>query len=203
MQSKRTSPRPRVPRACEQCGAIFLALPSRIDVGKAKFCGPDCQQAARRVPVEDRFWDKVDRSGGDDACWIWTATKTPDGYGYVRKDGRMQRASRVAWEMLIGPIPDGMFVCHNCPTGDNPSCVNPSHLFLGTSDENNKDRSAKGRSANGQGSSNNFARLTESDVLAIRAELANGTRPGKLAERYNVSVSTIALIQKRKTWVHL
>lgn len=94
-------------------------------------------------PLELRFWPKVQKSDG---CWLWIAGgdgKT--GYGRIR-EGRAGRptllAHRVAWELTFGPIPDGLFVCHHC---DTPRCVRPDHLFLGTSDDNNKNAAAKGR----------------------------------------------------------
>lgn len=85
----------------------------------------------------DWFWPKVDKSG---ECWIWTATKTRDGYGAVKVMYRPRTAHSVSWELANGPIPDGLIVCHNCPGGDNPSCVNPAHLFLGTYSDNQNDR---------------------------------------------------------------
>jgi hypothetical protein len=97
--------------------------------------------------VAERFWPKVDRSGGPDACWPWTATVRSDGYGMIDVGGKMVGAHRVSWEIANGPIPvggdyHGTCVLHRC---DNPLCVNPSHLFLGTNDDNTKDRDAKGR----------------------------------------------------------
>lgn len=91
-----------------------------------------------------RFWSHVDRSGN---CWTWTASRNPDGYGRVYMHGKHgQLAHRIAWELTNGEIPDGLFVCHHC---DNPSCVRPDHLFIGTCDDNHKDKARKGRSRNG------------------------------------------------------
>lgn len=75
-------------------------------------------------------------------CWEWTGTKDKHGYGRVRVDQRKARAHRVAWEAFKGEIPAGLHVLHRC---DNPGCVNPEHLFLGTHGDNMRDREAKGR----------------------------------------------------------
>lgn len=98
-----------------------------------------------------RFWSKVAKSADPDGCWIWTAGKYKDGYGSFNLAGRRgvvgqeTYAHRISWLIHRGPIPNDMCVCHNCPTGDNPSCVNPVHLWLGTHHQNMLDREAKGR----------------------------------------------------------
>jgi hypothetical protein len=92
--------------------------------------------------VTDRFWSKVDRSGGPDACWPWMAYRNRDGYGSFRVDDHTESAHRVAWVEENGPVPEGMDVLHHC---DNPPCCNPRHLFLGTAADNARDSVAKGR----------------------------------------------------------
>jgi hypothetical protein len=103
---------------------------------------------AARGPIEERFWDKVNRDGPIPAhmahlgpCWVWTAS-TRGGYGSIGISGRMERSHRVSWELANGPIPAGLCVLHHC---DNPLCVNPGHLFLGTKKDNAKDMYSKGR----------------------------------------------------------
>lgn len=97
-----------------------------------------------------RFWSKVDRSGGDDACWLWTAGLTPKGYGRFCFSDTWIGAHRFAWLILRGEIGAGLCVCHDCPGGDNPQCCNPSHCFLGTRKDNREDCVAKGRQARGE-----------------------------------------------------
>jgi hypothetical protein len=95
-------------------------------------------------PIAERFWPKVDRNGPN-GCWVWTGSLGAKGYGRIGSGARgapTLLAHRVAWGFKHGPIPDGLFVCHKC---DNPPCVNPEHLFLGTNRDNILDCMSKGR----------------------------------------------------------
>lgn len=140
----------------------------------------------------DRFWRKVDTTGGPDACWPWLASKQRAGYGHLYYRGRVTRANRVAWMLERGPIPDGIHVLHRC---DSPGCVNPAHLFLGTHADNMADRSAKGRA-----SRRGNPRLTADQVAAIRHRLTLGARGIDLAAEYGVHPATIKRIKARRAW---
>jgi hypothetical protein len=145
-------------------------------------------------PLSDDFWSRVEVRGD---CWVWTG-RIKDGYGGY---GRNYLAHRLVWQEKFGPIPDGLFVLHNCPTGDNRACCNPDHLFLGTKTDNARDRDEKGRVARGE--SHGKVKLTENDVIAIRARKRCGERAASLAIEYGVTEGTIRNITGRHTWKHI
>ena len=99
-------------------------------------------------PLEERFWEKVDRSGGPDACWEWTGALNREGYGHFRLVGSgssaIARANRVSYALEVGPIPDDLLVLHHC---DNRACVNPKHLYLGDQSDNMNDMWSRCRRA--------------------------------------------------------
>lgn len=105
------------------------------------------EAAMRRGPIGEPLRDKIERMSFPDpnsGCWLWTGCVTPKGYGYVgpKVSSGSRFAHRISWEAANGPVPDGMFVLHRC---DNPPCVNPAHLFLGTARDNTEDMVRKGR----------------------------------------------------------
>lgn len=147
--------------------------------------------------LEERFWDKVDRSG---ACWLWTAGRDQDGYGAFSVRGSQRRAHRLSWELEHGqPIPIGMCVMHTC---DKPACVNPAHLRLGTNAENAIDSARKARRP--RGSRNSQSKLTEGQVLDLRARYAaGGVTQAQLAADYGISHALVSIIVTRKGWKHI
>lgn len=149
----------------------------------------------------DRFWSKVNKRNSDD-CWDWTASKFRQGYGKFTETGKSQpsKAHRVSWEIKHGPLPKGLLICHKC---DNPSCVNPEHLFLGTYQDNNRDCADKGRHGGPFGVAHPNTKLTERKVQIIRALFKRGTRQVDLANLFNVDRPVISRIVNNKTWVHV
>lgn len=146
------------------------------------------------------FWAKVDKSGGDDACWIWTAC-TNRSYGSFLWNNRVTHAHRVSWMLVHGDIPSGLEICHNCPGGDNPSCVNPKHLYLGTHTQNMRDVIAKGqRAINVHGELHGMHKLTDAAIAEVRQRYAEGgVTQQVLADEYGVSQVHISWIIRRKT----
>lgn len=145
-----------------------------------------------------RFWDKVNKT---DTCWYWLAYTNIKGYGQFKFNGTMRTTHRVSYELVHGTIPAGLLVCHKC---DNPSCVNPAHLFLGTNDDNMKDMVNKNRSHKPTGSINPKAKLVESDVIEIRNMYKTGRYTQlEIAKLYCISQPTVKDITKRQTWRHI
>jgi len=150
------------------------------------------------TPLLDRFLTKFDK-GSQEECWEWKGCcLSPLPYGLIkRKDGAQLHANRVSWEYYRGPIPKGMFVLHDC---DNPKCVNPHHLFLGTHQENMDDMVGKGRLPKHHGEANGASKLTESDVLEIRADKRS---QNKIAREYGICQTLVSMIKLRKRWGYL
>jgi len=144
-----------------------------------------------------RFWSKVDARGGPDACWAWIGAKDRAGYGRLRSQRNQGDfiAHRLSWEFHRGGIPNGLWVLHHC---DNPPCVNPAHLFLGTCADNIADRNAKGRTA--AGSRVAQSKLLEGEVEDIRAALGRKELRRVIAARFGVSPGTIDCIAAGRTW---
>ena len=184
----------------------------------------------RPVPVPtpaevERFWSKVDHSGGPTACWPWKAGKFSNGYGAFQVDGAAYGAHRVAYVLAFGPIADGKAVCHHC---DNPPCCNAAHFFTGTDLDNIHDRDAKGRTARGdraglrvhperraQGDRNGSRlhpeclrrgddhprrKLSSGQVAEIRSRRAAGESSRSLASTFGVTQSYVWRIITGQTW---
>lgn len=154
---------------------------------------------AAEAAARPQFWRRVDLLGD---CWEWTGLRSEWGYGRLSYGGHQFAAHRCSYEYAVGRLPEGMWVLHQC---DNPPCVNPAHLFLGTAKDNTADMHAKGRAARlgARGEANRAARLTDDMVIQIRLDYASGTDTATLAEQFGFTREYIRLLVKGKAWPHV
>lgn len=152
----------------------------------------------RPIPIEDRFWAMVKKTNG---CWEWMGQRLPRGYGMIKQNEPRKNiyTHRLSWEIHHGAIPEGKSVLHHC---DNPGCVNPAHLFVGSDKDNMADCARKGRirgctKINWRGERSPKAKLTDDavrDILTGRQSLA------ALANKYGVTKGTIWKVRNGLTW---
>lgn len=144
---------------------------------------------AKTIPIEQRFWMKVKKT---DSCWLWTGMKDRDGYGKIKKNKKTIRAHRLSYEIHFETHPKDLLVRHKC---DVPACVNPEHLFLGTSADNTHDRHAKGRTAKGN------ARIDQEKADEIRRLFfLESKNQSEIARLFGVTQACIWLIVENRTW---
>lgn len=151
------------------------------------------------APVEERFWRYVKKT---DECWEWIGNKRRFGYGSIQVAGKGSKktpAHRLSYTMHVGPIPDGLFVMHKC---DNPSCVNPDHLQLGTPKDNTQDMIAKGRKrvVAPVGEGNGKSKLTNEIALYIKKSASTNAQ---LARELGLSPNCIRGVRTGRTWKHV
>ena len=163
--------------------------------------------------LEDRFWEKVDKKS-DDECWEWQASRNYKGYGefwFSGRGGKKTRAHQISWILNNGDIPDGLFVCHHC---DNPGCVNPKHLWLGTNRDNILDAKRKGRlkrenplcgTDHSQYGTKHWAnKLTEDNVREIRKLCKGGKHTFReIGKMFGVTQGLINNIKHGRKWAWL
>jgi len=138
-----------------------------------------------------------------EGCWVWTGGKNEHGYGKFNVNCGTDKAHRISWIIYVGPIPRGQHVLHRC---DNPPCVRPDHLFIGTARDNRIDCKQKGRDFSPphyRGEENSKAKLYERDVMEIRELIARGFVQAEIARRFNVTPQNIRSIRLRITWRHI
>jgi hypothetical protein len=157
-----------------------------------------CVNPAHLVALthEELFWFNV-KKAGEDECWEWKKGVDSCGYGMVSHGNRsMQRTHRVSYELMVGKIPEGKYVCHTC---DNPLCVNPKHLFIGTQFDNMRDMINKGRAPDRSGENNSKARLTKADVEMIR-KLRGKKLQREIGDMFGIKQPQVGAIQRGQSW---
>ena len=166
---------------------------------KAKFCSRECNAkqwsqlaASRRKPIEDAFWERVVKGPG---CWDWSGLFGADGYPLLSWNAKNWRANRLSIQFSGRQLKDGELACHTC---DNPRCVNPDHLFVGTPMDNMTDARRKGRMPVGE--KTGAAKLRDADALAIKTSREN---KDILAARYGITRASVQNIISGRTWRHL
>lgn len=155
------------------------------------------------APIADRLWLRTDKSSGPESCWPFMGARNPLGYGVIGRSGRRagtEKAHRVAYVAFFGAIPEGDIVRHKC---DNPSCVNPAHLELGSHADNAMDRESRGRGNQARGESSGSSILTADKVLKIRKMCKDGASFSEAAKTFGVAKSTAQAIVQNHTWRHL
>lgn len=161
----------------------------------------------KKIRFWNTYWANVDRSGGEKSCWTWRGTLKKRGYGEFTYHGRTWRAHRLSYVSAHGGVPNNLYVCHHC---DNPSCVNPAHLFAGTACDNNRDAITKGRRPSQpvglqhKGEEVHSAVLNEDRVREIRDAYAQGRKDDPtLSREYGVSTTAIYAVINRVKWKHI
>lgn len=158
-------------------------------------------QMPRQDPLNEVYlWHRLLRGAAIDinsGCWIWLRSNTGR-YGQISRKKKLIYNHRLMYELAIGPIEKGLFVCHTC---DTPLCINPSHLFTGTHSENMADGVRKGRI--NQGSNNPHSRLNDDNIRDIRRMIRDGVYQHDIAIKYNVARVTISQIHTGKRWAHV
>lgn len=191
-----------VEKVCLQCLMKFNIKSYLSIKGFGIFCSKSCRAIfnnAKRKIIDPytRFIERIEITKN---CWLWNGYKNNCGYGEFKVNNRMTKAHRFSWSYYYGEIPSGLCVLHSC---DNPGCVNPEHLFLGTPKDNAIDRQKKDRGHRPRGEQCANAKLKNEDVIKIRNRINNNETVMKIAKDYNVSWTTINSIKKQKTWSHI
>jgi len=158
------------------------------------------KQFSEQFSLQERL-TTIGYTVADNGCWEWNGRVHRLGYGEIDFAGHSLKAHRAFYETFVGPIPEGLFVCHSC---DNRKCVNyAEHLWLGDAYANMQDMAAKGRGGLSRGEKSGTAKMTDSTVTTLRADRVAGDSLKVLAERYGIAQSTVSSIVRRRTWTHI
>ena len=188
--------------AATTCGGSELE--NRYGCERCRDCFYEERRTWKRVPFEDRFWAKVEKRGPEE-CWPWIGGCNPQGYGRLQdanRENSVVLAHRASYELAFGISPGDECVLHRC---DNPPCVNPAHLWLGTKAENNRDMGDKGRAVvpGLKGENHPNAWLTDTKVLEMLGLVREGWLQADVARAYGVDRGNLWAMVKGKSWKHL
>jgi hypothetical protein len=185
------------------CGNEKIALGEKLINGKTRSCGcitsPPLEEANEKTRKKIKKQSYINTKTG---CWEWQKYLNRCGYGQISYRGNHARAHRISWIVFKGDIPEGLCVLHKC---DNPKCINPDHLFLGTRKDNNDDMRLKGRrnDVGAPGIRARHAKFNDEQILNIRTYENTWKNCEILGKQFDVSPNTIYRILKRETWKHL
>jgi hypothetical protein len=186
---------------CKTCNSSFMARNSEISRRCGLYCSRDCFMNRELENWVSRFWKYVQK---EDGCWRWIGPHGKYGYGtlsgipWSNNHKGKELSHRISWVINRGPIPHNMYVLHTC---DQPSCVNPDHLFLGTQIDNNNDKVSKVRQAMGEKLPQ--SKLNAEDIRHIRSLRTYGLSLYELADIFRVDFSNIGRIVRRESWKHI
>ena len=174
---------------CDFCGGSLRRKPSQIL--QHVFCSPQHHAAWRHLQASELFWTSVNKT---ESCWLWTKSRDKDGYGKASKKHRSLRAHQYAWILTYGPIPDGQHILHRC---DNPPCVRPDHLFVGTQADNVQDAMRKGRRRILRGKECSWSKLSDEEIERIRSLRGHMTQR-RIAQEFGITQGHVSGIQRNK-----
>jgi len=203
-------------KKCENCNSEFT---TSLSYKMKKYCSKKCYSLTMEGIEKPSFWETASEENklerlrqsfekyiirNKEGCWGWKGSLKKK-YGSLQYGGKYKSISahRASWILNFGPIPEGMFVCHNCPGGDNPNCFNPNHLFLGTPTDNVHDMHKKGRANILKGQEAPGSKLTEFQIMEIKKLLKQNITLQDIADKFNVHIFTISDIKNNRTWKHI
>ncbi len=188
---------------CDYCNIAIYVWPSQIKRG-TKYCSLSC--AGRKnfkdnvLTPQEIFFRNISKTEHENGCWIYSVIDCY-GYGRLKINGKVVRAHRYSYELHNGEIPDNMMICHSC---DTPSCVRPSHLFIGTAKDNIQDMINKGRKNVLKGEEYRHSKLTEEQVIQIRLLTAGeDISQEMIGNQFGVSRRMVNKIKNGKAWKHI